>query len=77
MYKDKQYIPLTLEHYLEYLVFAITHLNPNFVVHRISGDAPKELLVAPSWNTHKKLVLNGLDKLLKEKNLYQGIYFKK
>lgn len=77
MYKDKQYIPLTLENYLEYLVFAITHLNPNFVVHRISGDAPKELLVAPSWNTHKKLVLNGLDKLLKEKNLYQGIYFKK
>ena len=76
MYLSENYTPITLEDYLESLVFIITNINPNIVIHRISGDAPKDNLVAPSWNTHKKLVLNGLDKILKERNLYQGIYYK-
>lgn len=77
LYKNNLYIPITLENYLESLVFVITHISPNIIIHRISGDAPKELLVAPSWNLHKKLVLNGLDRILKERDLYQGIYHKK
>lgn len=76
MYYQGTYIPLTLEHYLDCLIEIITHISPNIIIHRISGDAPKNLLIAPLWNSHKKLVLNGLDKLLEEKNLYQGIYYK-
>lgn len=76
MYLSGNYIPITLESYLEDLVYIITHINPNVVIHRISGDAPKESLIAPSWNTHKKLVLNGLDKILREKNLKQGMNYK-
>ena len=75
MYYNKTYTPITLDYYLESLVYILTHINPNIVIHRISGDAPKDLLIAPDWNLHKKWVLNGLDKILKEKNLYQGIYF--
>lgn len=75
MYLSGKYIPISLESYLEDLVYIITNINPNVVIHRISGDAPKESLVAPIWNTHKKLVLNGLDKILKERNLYQGINY--
>ncbi len=75
MYLNGKYNPITLENYLEDLVYVITHINPNIIIHRISGDAPKDTLVAPEWNTHKKLVLNGLDRILKEKNLYQGMYF--
>ena len=67
MYLNNTYTPITLEDYLESLVFIITHINPNIVIHRISGDAPKNSLVAPFWNTHKKLVLNGLDKILKQR----------
>lgn len=77
MYKNNQYSPISLEDYLEQLTYTITHINPKIIIHRISGDAPKDTLVAPSWNTHKKLVLNGLDKILREKDLYQGIYFNK
>ena len=57
------------------LEYIITHISPTLIIHRISGDAPKDLLVAPEWNLHKKKILNGLDKILKEKNLYQGMYF--
>ena len=75
LYYKGLYSPLNFEDYLELLVYAITHLRPDIVIHRISGDSPKDLLIAPDWNVHKKWVLNGLDKVLKEKELFQGKYF--
>ena len=51
------------------------YINPNVVIHRIVADAPKDLLIAPSWNLHKKWVLNGLDKIMREQNLFQGMYY--
>lgn len=71
-----KYQPISLEYYLECLTYIITHISPDIVIHRISGDAPKNLLVAPSWNLHKKWILNGFDKLMNDKNLFQGMYFK-
>ena len=75
MYYSNLYSPISLEYYLDCLTYIISHLNPKIVIHRISGDAPKDLLIAPDWNLHKKLILNGLDKKLKEKNLYQGYFY--
>lgn len=75
MYLSGQYTPITLEDYLSNTAYILTHIDPNVVIHRVSGDAPKDLLLAPDWNLHKKWILNGLDKLLKEKNLYQGMYY--
>ena len=77
MYKEGNYSPISLEEYLEMLTYIISHINTDIIIHRVSGDSPKDLLVAPSWNFHKKLVLNGLDKILKENNIHQGIYYKK
>ena len=75
MYKNKEYEPISLDYYLESVVYILTHISPKIVIHRLSGDAPKDLLIAPDWNCHKKWVLNGIDKLLKERNLYQGYFF--
>lgn len=75
MYNKGNYTPITLEYYLEATSYILTHINPNIVIHKISGDAPKDLLLAPDWNTHKKWILNGLDKYLKENNLYQGKFY--
>ena len=72
MYLFNKYKTISLEYYLNCLEYIITHINSNIVIHRLSGDAPKELLVAPDWNSHKKWVLNGIDKILREKNLWQG-----
>lgn len=76
MYERKEYIPLEFEDYMDNLIYIITHLNPNFIIHRITADSPKDILIAPSWNTHKKWVLNELDKRLKENNLWQGKFYK-
>ncbi len=76
LYYKNKYIPITLDYYLNNLAYVITHLRPDIIIHRISGDAPKDLLVAPEWNLHKKWVLNGFEKLLKEQDLWQGKYYK-
>ena len=75
LYLTGKYVPLTLENYISNCAYILTHLNPNIVIHRVSGDAPKDLLVAPDWNSHKKWIINGLDKFFKENNLYQGMYY--
>lgn len=76
MYTNKEYVPITLDEYLEEASYVLTHISPNIIIHRISGDAPKDLLLAPEWNLHKKWIMNGLDKKLKQENLFQGIYYK-
>ena len=75
MYKTGLYTPIELNYYLESVVYILTHISPNIIIHRVSGDAPKNLLLAPNWNLHKKWIINGLDKLLREKNLWQGMYY--
>ena len=75
MYLNGSYTPISLEYYLDALTYVITHISPDIVIHRISGDAPKNLLLAPEWNLHKKLVLNGFDKILREQNLWQGKFY--
>ena len=72
MYYNGDYEPISLDYYLDTLKYIITHISSDIVIHRISGDAPKDLLIAPEWNLHKKWVLNGFDKILKEEDLWQG-----
>ncbi|MBQ9279568.1 MAG: TIGR01212 family radical SAM protein [Clostridia bacterium] len=75
LYEEKKYSPITLGEYLEEVTYIITHMNPNIVIHRISGDAPKELLVGPEWNLHKKLVMNGIFNRFEKENLWQGMWY--
>ena len=77
MYFNGKYTPISLEYYLDCACYILTHISPDIIIHRVSGDAPKDLLIAPDWNLHKKWIINGLDKLLRDKDLYQGMYYKK
>lgn len=75
MYKKGEYKALDLDDYIETLIDIITHLNPNFIIHRISGDAPKDILVAPYWNAHKMWILHGFEKKFYARDLWQGKYY--
>lgn len=76
MYDNGLYEPISLDYYLECASFVLTHISPDVVIHRISGDAPKDLLVAPDWNSHKKWIVNGFDKFLHSNDLWQSMYYK-
>ena len=63
---------MTMEDYL-YTIGAILPVLPeNMVIHRLTGDGPKNFLAAPLWTTDKKRVLNTLHHYLKENMIYQG-----
>lgn len=76
-YKSNQYTPITLEYYTEELAYIINHISPAFVLFRIMADAPKELLLAPMWNCHKKIVLNEITRHFDEHDVHQGKFYKK
>ena len=72
MYEDGKCNLLSLEDYIKVTAKQLEILNPNFVIHRISGDAPANLLVAPLWGLKKFVVMNELDKYMHKFNIHQG-----
>ena len=66
---------LEKEEYIDLVCTAIARLPQNIVVHRLTGDAPRSLLVGPMWSQKKWEVLNAIDRKLIENNLYQSLYF--
>lgn len=62
----------TPDSYLKVLISCIERLHPGIVIHRVTGDAPKELLMAPLWSANKRNVLNMLHRKMKEQAARQG-----
>lgn len=63
------------EEYLSLLIDCLGHLRPDIVIHRITGDGPKDLLIAPLWASRKREVLNLLHHRMKEEQAFQGSHF--
>ncbi|MBQ8821774.1 MAG: TIGR01212 family radical SAM protein [Lachnospiraceae bacterium] len=63
---------LEKEEYLDILIGCIERLSPEIVLHRVTGDGPKALLLAPTWSLNKRDVLNSLHKEMKNRQTYQG-----
>lgn len=72
MYRDGTVSVLTKERYLELLIGCLEHLSPETVVHRVTGDGPKDLLIAPLWSLNKRDVLNSLHHEMKSRRAFQG-----
>lgn len=71
-YNEGKFEALSLTEYVSTVVDIIEILPPEMVVHRITGDGPKDLLIAPLWSTNKKNVLNSIMKEFRNRNTYQG-----
>ena len=76
MYREKLYTPPTEEEFLRRAVYIITHLSPEVIIHRLTGDCPADMLVAPLWNSDKHALIEKINKCLADGGLYQGIYYK-
>ena len=66
----------SMEEYLDLLIDCLEHLSPEIVIHRLTGDGPKDLLLAPLWSSAKRTVLNTLHRECKIRNSYQGKQYK-
>ena len=72
IYLNKPFKVLSKDEFIDISVKQLRLLNPNVVVHRITGDPDKENLIEPTWVLKKFVVLNDIDKLMRKENYYQG-----
>ena len=73
LYASGGFHTLELPEYLELIGDCLKILPQETVIHRISGDGPKSILIAPEWSGNKRLVLNSIAKYLKEHHIFQGM----
>lgn len=71
-YNRGQLTFLSFDEYVDLVVDSINILPEDMVIHRLTGDSPRELLIGPMWSLKKWEVLNEIDRILKEKDIWQG-----
>ena len=64
-YSEQEYVQLILR--------CISELSPDITIHRLTGDGPKDLMLAPLWSCNKRHVLNAISHGLKKSGVYQGM----
>lgn len=72
MYREKPFRIFSLEEYADLLCRCIEVIPKEVVIHRMTGDGDKRLLVEPLWSGNKKAVLNYINRLFSERNVFQG-----
>lgn len=75
MYNDGEYAPMEMDEYVETVCRALTYLHKDTVIGRITGDGLQSELVAPDWSRRKVAVINNVDKMMFEKDMWQGKNF--
>ena len=71
-YEAGLFLTLSMDEYLTLLISCLEHLSPDIVIHRLTGDGPKDLLIAPKWSSAKRTVLNELHRRMKAADTWQG-----
>lgn len=77
LYERGQLQFLTMDEYVSLVAESIAMLPESVVIHRTTGDAPRDLLIGPLWSLKKWEVLNAIDAYFVEHDLYQGKNYKR
>ena len=75
LYEANPFPLMEAEEYCRFVGTCIQHLRPDQVIHRLTGDGPKNLLIAPLWSADKKRVLNLMTRTFRELDIRQGQEF--
>ncbi len=76
MYNNNEIVLLTMDEYVNLIVDTIELLPPEMVIHRLTGDGPRDILIGPGWSMNKREVLNSIEKELIHRDSWQGKCFK-
>lgn len=74
-YLAGQISTLQMREYVELVVDFIERLPPHTLIQRLTGDGPRDLLLAPLWSLNKWEVLNAIDAELERRGTHQGSCF--
>lgn len=71
-YEKNPFSLMELEEYLDLILTCVARLPQSVVIHRLSGDGAKALLIGPAWSANKKLVLNRMMQKFRKNGIFQG-----
>ena len=71
-YRARKFRCMEMEEYFDILFACLERLPEDMVIHRLTGDGPKRSLIAPLWTGDKKRVLNGMNRELERRDIWQG-----
>lgn len=71
-YNNQLFETMTMDNYIMLIGRIIELLPPDMVIHRLTGDGPKKILIAPLWSADKKRVHNSLMQYFTNNNIIQG-----
>jgi hypothetical protein len=67
------YVPFGgIDEYISAVADALEIIPPDVTIHRLTGDAPRNILIAPEWSYQKRTILNGIYKEMKQRGSHQG-----
>lgn len=75
-YQKNPFPILSMEDYIDTVIKQLEILPPHMIIHRLTGDAVRENLIAPEWTLKKWVTLNAIDTELEKRNTYQGRLYK-
>lgn len=71
-YAGGQLCVMDMDEYIDFVIDALLIIPDDIVIHRVTGDGPKNILVAPEWSANKRMVLNTFHRRMRERGAYQG-----
>lgn len=71
-YQSSPFPVLSMEEYFDLLSMCLCNLRQDLIIHRLTGDGPKSLLIAPLWSGNKRYVLNQMQAYFKKNDIWQG-----
>ncbi len=72
LYQKKTFKLMEKEEYIDLAVTILEHLDPEIVIHRLTGERDKKIFHAPQWTMDKHYIIQTIRKKMKEQNTYQG-----
>lgn len=75
LYEEDPFPVYDLDDYVGLVIRCMEELREDIVIHRLTGDGPKDLLIAPRWTLNKRKVLNEISRRMKETDSRQGKRF--
>ena len=75
LYRQKTFEPISQEEYVERTVYVLTHVSPELVVHRLTGDCSPDRLIAPDWIADKNQTILHINNCLESSSWRQGTFY--
>ena len=70
------YLPFeSIDEYVKLVVKALELIPPEVTIHRLTGDAPRKILISPPWSYKKRTILNSIQEELRKSKTWQGRLF--